>query len=848
MKRYVAALLFFVSALAVYGQPGRVSGVVVDEGGVGLPGANVLVEGSPVGTTTGLDGRYELVLDAGSYTLRVSFVGYATQSGDVTLEAGESATLDFQLVEGLTFGEEVVVSGSKRPEKLTESPATIETIYSWEIEQTASPLPGEILARQKGIDYFRAGLASPAINVRGFNSNFNAKNLQVTDGRYSTLIATGLPFGPLNTVVKEDIEAVEVILGPNATLYGPNAHNGLLNTVTKDPRRSEGTTYALSAGVTGAEDTGPLTSARFRQAQVLNDRLSYKVNLEYFKGEEFRYDDSVYIDRLDAEGRSARDPEFAGLDGKKEAYTEYKLNEDIRFVRAEGALYYALNDRSDLIYNTGYSSSTYLAPTNVGRNQIDDWRIQYHQLRYTSDNWFAQVYYTTSKTENTYAIDQRTKNYYALFDGGASEAEAELGSLSPARGALFVDDSKRWNAEIQYNNEFGALSVVAGSQWQRDLANSEGTYLIEQTENPYYNGTSIQVDQVGGYVHMDYDLGNGWKGILAARGDYHDVYEFNLVPKAGILKVNDWGTLRLTYSQGIAAPTILNMFGNLFNGLILGNANGFTMADGSMVEKQVVEKIQTFELGYRGMPVANKLALDFNAYYNVSRDFLSPLAVLGVASKWGDVPMMDVQGGFAGLGGFVASYVNFGRINTYGADLSATLYLAPRLSATVNYSYFDYGLDEEDLEENDFDNNGEVNFLDVLINAPNHKGGIGLNYNGDRFFGNLFARWVEQYNYFSSFQIASETLVKDDGTPYTYRGLPIVENTRSADAFNYGPLGGFVTFDLSIGYRVSDMLTLSATAINLLNQEIREFTAAPPTSGIYTLEVKVNLPAASRTK
>ena len=67
----------------------------------------------------------------------------------------------------------------------------------------------------------------------------------------SSLIATGLPMGPLTTTIKEDIEQVELILGPNATLYGPNAHNGLINTISKDPRKYEGTTIAGNIGVSG---------------------------------------------------------------------------------------------------------------------------------------------------------------------------------------------------------------------------------------------------------------------------------------------------------------------------------------------------------------------------------------------------------------------------------------------------------------------------------------------------------------------------------------------------------------------------------------------------------------------
>ena len=209
--------------------------------------------------------------------------------------------------------------------------------------------------------------------------------------------------------------------------------------------------------------------------------------------------------------------------------------------------------------------------------------------------------------------------------------------------------------------------------------------------------------------------------------------------------------------------------------------------------------------------------------------------MIGVATHRGDTPIEEVQSGYAFYNGLVATYINFGKVNTYGTDISLTYNVSPKVSMTANYSYFDYSFDEDNTD-NDFNNDGEVNFLDFLVNAPKNKAGLGLNYKGSRFFGSIFSRWVQEYNYFSSFQIASETL-----PGFTYRGVPIVENARSADSYNYGPLGGFVTMDLNFGYKLSETLTLSFAATNLFNTEMREFTAAPPTGGLYVLEAKIHL-------
>lgn len=818
MKFMKFLMLFTVMTFAsmAYAQQYSVSGTVTDVDGNPLPGATVFVANQGVGTTANDQGAYALSLPSGKLILEASYVGFSSSSLELTISSDMSG-VDFSLSPGVALDEVVIYSGSRKAEKLTNSPSTIITVSPREIEEFPGN-PAELIARKKGVDYFRAGIATPAFNIRGFNSNFNSKNLQVIDNRFSSLVATGLPMGPLSTVIKEDTEQAEVILGPNSTLYGPNAHNGLLNITTKDPRKYEGTTLVTNLGVNG--DGNGFYSARGRFAKKLSDKWAFKVTGEYTRAEEFEYADSVYIDRKDANGNPGRD-------GVKEGYEEYGLDPDVHFFKTEASAYFTPAAGTDLIATYGHSNSTYLSPTNVGRNQIIDWRINVFQLRFKTRNFFAQVYHTTSKTDDTYSLDDRTKAYYAYLDAGFPPEQAG-GELSYSTGARFKDDSNRWNAEVQYSNNLfdDRLELVTGMQWQLDRANSLGTYLLDEDENDF-----IEVGQLGGYLHLQYDLGAGFKTLAAARVDNHEVYGTNFIPKFGLLKEFGKGTLRLTYGKGIAAPTILNMYGDLFSGLILGNAEGFTLVDGTVIDPQDVEKLNTYEIGYRGT-VAGKLYMDVNAYYNNNKDFLSPVTVIGVASQRGDTPIQDVQSGYNIYNGLVATYVNFGEVNTYGADLSLTYPFTKSMSMTLNYSYFDYSYDEND-PENDFNKDGEVNFLDVLVNAPKHKANLSLNYSGNKFYGSAFARWVQEYNYFSSFQIASETL-----PGYTYRGVPIVENSRSGDSWNYGPLGGFVSFDLNAGYRFSKLFSVGVAITNLFNEDLREFTAAPPTRGLYLLETK----------
>ncbi|MBC6605763.1 hypothetical protein H8B13_02940 [Hymenobacter sp. BT188] len=77
------------------------------------------------------------------------------------------------------------------------------------------------------------------------------------------------------------------------------------------------------------------------------------------------------------------------------------------------------------------------------------------------------------------------------------------------RGALFRDDSRRINGEVQYNNNFGGFDVVIGTQYQRDMANSNNTYLFDRE-------CDIIINQVGVYTQIEKELPANFKVIAAA--------------------------------------------------------------------------------------------------------------------------------------------------------------------------------------------------------------------------------------------------------------------------------------------------------------------------------------------
>jgi TonB-dependent receptor len=112
-KLFCVLLLIIVSPLTVFAQSGSITGRVVDRDGFPMPGATVLlVELPSKGTVSDANGRYTLVnVPVGSYTVRVSYIGYATLNLPVVVRQGESSALNVRLEEAAKVGDEVIVLG-----------------------------------------------------------------------------------------------------------------------------------------------------------------------------------------------------------------------------------------------------------------------------------------------------------------------------------------------------------------------------------------------------------------------------------------------------------------------------------------------------------------------------------------------------------------------------------------------------------------------------------------------------------------------------------------------------------------------------------------------------------------
>jgi len=169
-----------------------------------------------------------------------------------------------------------VSSVSKKAEKLMDAAAAITVLTSDDIRRSGATNIPDLLRLVPGLQVARVDSSQWAVGIRGMASSLSRSLLVLIDGRsvYSPLFA-GVYWDTQDTLL-DDIDRIEVIRGPGATLWGANAVNGVINIITKSARLTRGT----YASVTGGNEDRVIAAGRF--GGTTSKGMSYRAYGKYF--------------------------------------------------------------------------------------------------------------------------------------------------------------------------------------------------------------------------------------------------------------------------------------------------------------------------------------------------------------------------------------------------------------------------------------------------------------------------------------------------------------------------------------------------------------------------------------
>lgn len=211
-----------------------ISGTVYDENKNPLTGATVQVkEYKYLGASTDAKGFYKLVIPKStSVTLSVSFIGYKAQ--EVKFQPNKNNTRNFYLKEDEELLSEVVVTGTRTPKLLKDVPILTRVISADDIQKVNATHIGDLLqAELPGIEFSYSMNQQVSLNMQGFGGN---SVLFLVDGeRIAGETLDNIDYSRLNL---DNVERIEIVKGAVSSLYGSNAVGGVINLISKQPKKA----------------------------------------------------------------------------------------------------------------------------------------------------------------------------------------------------------------------------------------------------------------------------------------------------------------------------------------------------------------------------------------------------------------------------------------------------------------------------------------------------------------------------------------------------------------------------------------------------------------------------------
>ncbi len=464
------------------------------------------------------------------------------------------------------FGAEVI-STSRTPQSVWESPAAVYVLSGEDIERSGAVSIAEALRLVPGVHVARTSTSGWAVSVRGFNDSLANKLLVLIDGRetYDPLFS-GVYWDVQDTAI-EDIERIEVVRGPGASLWGANAVNGVINIIT---RRASETQGLLASAIAGDLERAGLT---LRYGGASGPKTHWRIY-----GRAFDRDAQERL--VGGEDASAWQAWRGGfrIDTALSARDEFTLQGDV--YRSETGQF-----RLAPSFSAPFSALEREAIKADGGNVLARWTRQMGEARLTS-----QAYIDVTRRDQRNLRDERT-----TFD---LDVQYEFASL-------------------------GAHDLVLGARYRNTRDDIDQTEVI-RSETDTHRSELFSV-----FAHDEIALGRAWRLTLGSKFDWNDYTGFEIQPNARLHWMGARQTVWGAVSRAVRTPSELDREFDILLAAApppMMSTSPVTIELLANPEFES-EEVLAYEGGYR-REIAPHLALDLAVFHNEYRNLAAfmPLA------------------------------------------------------------------------------------------------------------------------------------------------------------------------------------------------------------------------------
>lgn len=498
MKSLSWALICLFFSIYSYSQS-SINGQVTDKStSQPVAFASIVVLNSSTGTSADAEGRYILTIQAGSYKILFSAVGYASQVKSITV-TDTPAEVNISLDDATQTLNEVIVTANKREEDLVKVATSVTSLSAKKIEDTRTWGLGGLTALVPNYTYQELGVPFQQVqSIRGIQvfSENPAVSTYIDDVNNIDILANGFAF--------TDIERIEVLRGPQGTLFGRNAMGGVINIITKKPTNIQETFAEFSAG-----NLGLIRSSFGVKTPLVNDKLFLGVTTFYQTQNGYWKNDTTGVSNPDrnANGRT--------VGGENNLYGNLFL----KWLPSQRlSITLNLKGQRDWSNNTGFFVSQPdrdLALANP--DKINLARVGEHERNILNSSLVAKYFgtqFTITSISAYQTIDLSFKDidfpgfYHSFYNSAIGE------KLPP---------QKVYSQELRINsNSESKLQYTAGFYGFSQVGYEPSTNLAQEITPDFYAIFRNKADNFGlaGFGELSYQFTDNLKATAGLRYDY----------------------------------------------------------------------------------------------------------------------------------------------------------------------------------------------------------------------------------------------------------------------------------------------------------------------------------------
>ncbi len=461
---FVAALLMAnVLSITAIGQTVTIKGNVKNATSKeNVAAISVIIKGTGEGTYTDEKGNFTLITEQKlPFTLEISSVGFETQ----TVAVNNTAAITVSLVPAVVLGQEVVVSATRTPARILESPVSIERVSNAAIRNTAATDYYDIVGNLKGVDLISSSLTFKTPTTRGFAASGNTRFNQLIAGMDNQAPGLNFSVGSIIGLTELDVESMELLPGASSALYGSGGMNGTLLINSKNPFKYQGLSFQFKEGIMHLNDkyidAAAYHNISVRWAQKINEKIAYKIGVEYVRAKDWQADDYRNFKRngtngLPVPGTRETDPNYDGINVygdetsvnlrslvldeiakqapflagyintlptnipvSRTGYTEHDVVDPNTYnLKLSGALHYKITKSMEASL-TAYWGNGNTVYTGSTRYSLKDMKMGQYKLELNSKNWFLRGYTTQENAGEAHNLTVATQLVNESWNGGS---------------------------------------------------------------------------------------------------------------------------------------------------------------------------------------------------------------------------------------------------------------------------------------------------------------------------------------------------------------------------------------------------------------------------------------------